>query len=84
MESPSLTDDQLNLLLDDCARTMSRATQETTSMATSRSSRVSIYDKPPVLPDDVLQQLLQQARKELTGDDEVTDTSITSRHGKFN
>ena len=85
MDSPSLTDDQLNNLLDECARTMSRATQETTSIATSRStkttSRISLYENTPHLPEPVLQKLLHDARKELAGEERTININM-NRRGK--
>ncbi|KAK6183572.1 hypothetical protein SNE40_011027 [Patella caerulea] len=68
-ETPSLSGDQLNNLLEDCARSMSRTScmtendslPETTPRSVQSSSRSSLYDNPPVLPHDVLQKLLAEA-----------------------
>ncbi|ESO87693.1 hypothetical protein LOTGIDRAFT_234939 [Lottia gigantea] len=69
LESPSLTGDQLNKLLDQCVRSMSRSScvtdnytlPDTTPQSEQTTSRSSIYDNPPVLSHDVLQKLLSEA-----------------------
>ncbi|XP_002730798.2 uncharacterized protein LOC100375256 [Saccoglossus kowalevskii] len=70
MEFPHLSNVQLHELLEQCSRASSRATIETDAMANSprspaQNSVSSIYESPPKLADDVLRQLLEDARNEL-------------------
>ncbi|XP_078000216.1 uncharacterized protein LOC144452885 [Glandiceps talaboti] len=72
IEYPSLSNIQLEDLLDQCSRVSSRATEETNAIANSprspsqNSSIQSIPENhPPKLPDDVLRRLLEDARQEL-------------------
>ncbi|ELT93890.1 hypothetical protein CAPTEDRAFT_222096 [Capitella teleta] len=69
MVCPTLSEEQLQQLLDQCARTMTRASAETELLSTSRSGltaeQSSLYDNPPKLPDHVLQELLADARMSL-------------------
>ncbi|CAH1792355.1 unnamed protein product [Owenia fusiformis] len=69
IESPALSEVQLQDLLDQCSRTMSRVTIETNSLVQSprsqASSRSSIYENPPKLPEATLQALLADARASL-------------------
>ncbi|XP_019643800.1 PREDICTED: fibrous sheath-interacting protein 1-like [Branchiostoma belcheri] len=73
MESPSLSEFQLQALLDQCAQVSSRATSETQSLqeslsprsqASSRSSRITMATvDTPRLPEDTLRKLLEEASK---------------------
>ncbi|XP_066279328.1 fibrous sheath-interacting protein 1-like [Branchiostoma lanceolatum] len=73
MESPSLSEYQLQALLDQCAQVSSRATSETQSLqeslsprsqASSRSSHLTMASVPtPSLPEDTLRKLLDEASK---------------------
>ncbi|PVD25452.1 hypothetical protein C0Q70_13108 [Pomacea canaliculata] len=66
MESPALTDEQLDSLLDQCARSLSSTFPPDTpdSMNSERSlesARARLLENPPHLSDDVLQKLLSEA-----------------------
>ncbi|XP_074657866.1 uncharacterized protein LOC141910892 [Tubulanus polymorphus] len=66
VETPKLSDETLNSLLDECCRSLSRTTVNTSELNTARSSssRISMLENPPKLPPDILEDLLAEARAE--------------------
>ncbi|XP_064622384.1 fibrous sheath-interacting protein 1-like [Lineus longissimus] len=74
--TPALSEDQLEMLLGQYARSVaSSASQldtisENGEIITERSVQsVDIYENPPTLPENVLQQLLSEAREQLMFDE---------------